>query len=93
MFVPDARLFEGHFDNAPILPGVAQIALAAAACAELGWHTGPLRGVRDVKFTRPVGLGDAVDIRLSPGREAGAITFEIRSADQVAATGVLMFGA
>ena len=91
MFVPDARLFEGHFQGAPILPGVAQIALAVAACADRGLQSGSLSGVRDVRFTRPLGPADAIEIMLAPGRDAGAITFEIRSADHVASTGVLMF--
>jgi 3-hydroxymyristoyl/3-hydroxydecanoyl-(acyl carrier protein) dehydratase len=93
MFVPDARLFEGHFDGAPILPGVAQIALAVDACVGEGLQTGPLSGVQDVRFARPLGPSDAIAITLAPGREAGTVKFEIRSADQVATTGVLIFGA
>ena len=92
-FVPDARLFEGHFEGAPILPGVAQIALAVAACAERGLQSGTLTGVQDVRFARPLGPADAIDIALATGRDAHAIKFEIRSADRVATTGVLIFAA
>ena len=90
-FVPDARLFEGHFDEAPVLPGVAHIVIAVQACADRGLEHRPLTGLRDVRFSRPIGPADTIDVRLDPGREPGAIRFELRSGGQPASSGVLLF--
>lgn len=75
----DDRWFHGHFDGAPILPGVAHIALAAEAAAR------PLRGVRDVRFKRPIVPGEAVEVILDGER------FEIRANGEIASTGTLVF--
>jgi 3-hydroxyacyl-[acyl-carrier-protein] dehydratase len=91
--VPDARYFAGHFDNAPVLPGVVLIAMAVNVCAERGLETGPLAGLRDVRFSRPLGPGDAIDVLLEQGRDPHSIRFEIRAAGQPAASGVLLFAA
>lgn len=91
--VPDGRYFEGHFDNAPVLPGVVQIAMAVKACADRGLSTRPLTGLRDIRFSRPLGPDDAIDVRLDPAVDSHSIRFEIRSAGQSAASGVLLFAA
>jgi 3-hydroxymyristoyl/3-hydroxydecanoyl-(acyl carrier protein) dehydratase len=91
--VPDGRYFEGHFDNAPVLPGVVQIAMAVKACADRGLATRPLTGLRDIRFSRPLGPGDAIDVVLDNGRDPHSIRFEIRAAGQSAASGVLLFAA
>ncbi len=91
--VPDPRLFEGHFDRAPVLPGVALLDLAAAACHAQGLASGEFRGVRDVRFTQPIGAGDALDLDLAALDSPGAVRFETRVRGQIAASGVLLFGA
>ena len=89
--VPDARLFDGHFDGGPVLPGVALLDLAAAACRARGLESGEFTGVRDVRFTQPVGPGEAVDIELIGIGAPGAVRFETRVKGQVVASGVLLF--
>ena len=91
--VPDARYFAGHFDNAPVLPGVVEIAMAVQACADRGLETRPLTGLRDVRFSRPLGPDDAIDVVLDHGRDPHTIRFDIRTAGQSAASGVLLFAA
>ena len=92
LIVPDPRLFEGHFDHGPVLPGVALLDLAAAACRAQGLASGEFKGVRDVRFTQPVGPGDPVDIELVELATSGAVRFETRVKGQVAASGMLLFG-
>ncbi len=75
--------FEGHFDGAPILPGIAHIALA------LGSTNRVLKGVRDVRFRKPIGPGAEVDVVLTV--EKDSTRFEIRQGDEVASSGVLVF--
>jgi len=92
-FVPDARLFDGHFDSAPILPGVAQIDFAIRACTASGLQTTPVTGLRDVRFVRPITQRGPIDVIVAAGRAPGHISFEIRAAGQVATTGVLVCSA
>ena len=74
-----SRLFDGHFDGAPILPGIAHIALALSASQDK-----TLGGIRDVRFSRSLGPGDEVEVAIRESR------FEIRRAGNVASTGVLL---
>src|SRR5688572_11535005 len=73
----DSPCFDGHFQGAPILPGVAHFALALTALAR-GSDSRVLAGVRDVRFTRPLGPGDQVEVILAEGREPHSVRFEIR---------------
>jgi 3-hydroxymyristoyl/3-hydroxydecanoyl-(acyl carrier protein) dehydratase len=91
--LPDPRLFEGHFDRSPVLPGVALLDLAAAECQTHGLASGELRGVRDVRFTQPIGVGDPCDIVFAALDSPGAIRFEACVRGRIAASGVLIFGA
>lgn len=86
-------MFDGHFDGAPILPGVAHIALAIRACTEESGGPRPLSGLRDVRFTRPLAPGDEVEVLLREGEEADSVRFEIRSRDELASVGLLIFEA
>ncbi len=88
---PASRLFEGHFDGAPILPGVAQIALAFSACAERALPQGLLQGVRDVRFSRPLGPGDEIELELTAGGDPDSIRFDLRTRGQSATSGLLLF--
>lgn len=87
---PDSRCFDGHFEGAPILPGVAHFALALSALAG-GEHNRVLTGVRDVRFTRPLGPGDEVEVILAEGREPHSVRFEIRRDGRPASGGLLLF--
>jgi len=86
---PDSRLFEGHFDGAPILPGVAHIALAVQACGTETGRAPTLLGLRDVRFRRPLGPGSEVDVVLSSDRDPSFVRFEIRSGGEIVTTGAL----
>ncbi len=86
-----SRLFDGHFEGAAILPGVAHIALAVRACAAETNAPGVLRGLRDIRFRRPIGPGDEIEIVLVDDREPSSVRFEIRSGSETASTGVLLF--
>lgn len=74
------RWFDGHFEGAPVLPGVAHLALAVEACGNR-----PLRGLRGIRFMHPIRPGDAVEVQVAGDR------FEIRCNGVVASTGTLIF--
>ena len=83
---PDSRWFDGHFDGAPILPGIAHIALAVEACA----NRARLRAIRDVRFNKPILPNDEIEIDVSGERE---VRFTIRCGGAIATSGVLEFEA
>ena len=82
------RFFDGHFEGAPILPGVAHLALALAA---LGNGERALTGVRGVRFKRPLAPGDEVEVVLDESSAGSAVRFEIRCRGEVATSGLLLF--
>ncbi|WP_084419741.1 ApeI family dehydratase [Henriciella litoralis] len=59
---PDYPWFKGHFHDAPILPGLAQVHIAAAVCEEI-WALRPAsHAISRLKFNRIIQPGE--DIRL-----------------------------
>ena len=87
-----SRLFDGHFDGAPILPGVAHVALALSACAERGIAHGALQGLRDVRFSSPLEPGDEVEVVVVDGGDEASVRFDIRARGRSATSGLLIFG-
>jgi 3-hydroxymyristoyl/3-hydroxydecanoyl-(acyl carrier protein) dehydratase len=87
---PDLLYFQGHFDELPLLPAVAQLSrivlpLIRRENADLG-HVHKLRRAR---FRRPIGPGKTITITLA--RTELRVSFEIKLADEIAASGTLEF--
>jgi 3-hydroxymyristoyl/3-hydroxydecanoyl-(acyl carrier protein) dehydratase len=91
MVTANPRVFDGHFDEAPVLPGVAQIALVVEACRARGFGPASLVGVRDVRFSRPLGPHDPIEIALRGGQIPSSVRFEIRTGGHAASSGTLLF--
>lgn len=89
---PDERCFSGHFDDTPVLPGIAHVAIALEACARLTPPPGTLVGLDDLRFLLPLAPADACVIALSPG-DGASVRFQIRRGDALASSGVLRFAA
>jgi 3-hydroxymyristoyl/3-hydroxydecanoyl-(acyl carrier protein) dehydratase len=80
------RWFDGHFPGQPLLPGVAQLHIAAA-CARLAWDrhfTG--RHMARVKFRRVLAPNQRVALVLNL-RKAGEMDFQYLHGDEIAASG------
>jgi len=88
---PGDGLFDGHFDGAAILPGVAHIALALSAIGCAWSSVGDLTGLRDVRFTRALRPGDEVEVALTTGRLPTSVRFELRSLGELVSSGLLLF--
>jgi len=86
-FPADSAWFDGHFDGAPIVPGVAHLALALAACQT----DRILRGVRNVRFSNPIFPDDELEVVVDESGSGSSIRFEIRCHTGIATAGVLIF--
>lgn len=86
-----SRCFDGHFDGAPILPGVAHVALALSACVKQEGRSRILRGLRDLRLKRPLRPGDEVEVVLTSGLDGASVRFEIRRLGESVTIGVLVF--
>jgi len=86
-----SRLFEGHFDGAPILPGIAHVALALSACASRAGRARTLTAVRDLRLKRPLRPGDEVEVVLTEDVDAVSVKFEIRRFGESVTVGRLQF--
>jgi 3-hydroxymyristoyl/3-hydroxydecanoyl-(acyl carrier protein) dehydratase len=86
-----SRCFDGHFDGAPILPGVAHVALALCACVSQARNPRTLTGVRDVRLKQPLRPGDEVEVVLTEGPDGASVKFEIRCRGESVTVGHLQF--
>jgi 3-hydroxyacyl-[acyl-carrier-protein] dehydratase len=90
-FERDSLWFDGHFPGAPILPGIAQLAIVSDI---LKWHAGQLGSsvliftlsrVRFRQFIRP---DDTVAVTITlDGNDPSAFKFKIISGGQAACSG------
>ncbi|HEX2465588.1 MAG TPA: hypothetical protein VHR17_13280 [Thermoanaerobaculia bacterium] len=88
---PESRCFDGHFAGLPILPGVGHLAMVASACARRSRRDLALTAARDLRFQRPLGPGDEVEVVLDDGAEPCSVRFEVRCRGEVASRGLLLF--
>ena len=87
----DGPLFEGHFPGRPILPGIAELALVAAALSPVEAE-GSVSAIPFARFRGVVLPGDRLEVDSSP-RAQGGVRFEVRRAGEVVANGAMTFGA
>ena len=69
VFQSGSGFFEGHFPGAPLLPAVAQLALAEEVARRLLGRAAALLEVLDVRFRLPVAPGERLEVRLSAAGE------------------------
>ncbi len=85
----DSPCFHGHFEDQPILPGIAQLAMVLAVLAAQGPARG-LDAVGSLKLKRLVRPGERLEVRVGrPGAE-GVSSFETRAEGQVVARGTVV---
>lgn len=89
----DLLYFRGHFEDDPLLPGVAQIDLAVLVEAETAWPelVGQLRGVSRLKFLKPILPGHVLKVTLLRGEDRARVDFTIHCGDSCCSLGTLTF--
>ena len=90
---PDSLWFDGHFPGTPILPGIAQLALAFDAIQEHSKRNGrpvALTGISRVRFRQFIKPGDTVLITAVPDKEDPALyKFRVIVGGQLACGGIM----
>lgn len=85
--------FDGHFPGMPVLPGIAQLAMARDAIAAAMGKNIQVSGIRRIRFKRKIGPGERLTVTVCPQRAAGAFAFRILAESEVACTGIMMVAA
>jgi len=88
---PGGAWFAGHFPGRPILPGVAELALAADALARETGHPIALRGIAFARLRQLVLPGDRLEVS---ARELGGgrLRIELKREGELIANGELLLG-
>ncbi len=88
---PDTAWLSGHFPDAPVLPAVAQLdAIVLPACASAWAELGAPRRMERLKFRKPIGPGDRLELHLVRV-EAARVGFELHRGAELCASGVVDF--
>lgn len=92
--VPDLSLswFEGHFDIAPVLPGLAQLAWAVEEGRRLFGEGRPVCRLEVVKFFDVVKPGTELTLRLTHEPDKNRLLFHYESAGGDHSKGRILFG-
>jgi hypothetical protein len=88
---PDLRWFDGHFPTQPILPGVAQLHIAALIAEDAWGEAVAGREMSRVKFRHVMQPGDKVTLVLEK-KGAGRIDFRYAQGNEIMASGAFKGG-
>ena len=84
----------GHFEGAPILPGIVQINELVLERSEAVWSDlGHLQRIARLKFQRIIGPGDTLQLELRRKQGTRELRFRIASGNNPCASGSLFFSA
>ena len=81
--------FSGHFPDDPILPGIAQLDMVAAAVAEFRQENLWIKKLSRIKFRKLIRPGDVLSILAVGGKKKNSYSFRIMVAGQEACSGVM----
>jgi 3-hydroxymyristoyl/3-hydroxydecanoyl-(acyl carrier protein) dehydratase len=86
----NSSCFDGHFDGAPILPGIAHLALVLDACARRFGAPCELTAIGEVRWRRPIRPGDELAIAITGELSDAAVRFSIRRHTEIVSSGSVM---
>mgnify|MGYP002700669589 CR=1 FL=1 len=92
LFVPEALLyFDGHFDQASLLPGVVQIDWAVHFGRQLFDCTGEFSSLEVIKFKEVISPNQQVELTLQFKESKNKLLFSYQSDNGVCSSGRIVF--
>ncbi len=92
VFAPtDMPVLQGHFPEAPIVPGVALVGWAVELARAHQLVEGRCAAIASAKFRRLVQPGTRLTARLKASARGGPLHFEYQSGGETVAVGRLLF--
>ncbi len=88
-FPPECDFFDGHFEGAPVLPGVVQTGTAVRELERLLGRSVRVKEIKKLKFAKVVHPGDRVEFSLSRKGDA-EWTFRYESDGELCSSGILV---
>jgi len=88
----DSLWFAGHFPEDPLLPGIAQLAMAHDLIRRFYPEDLIFTGVKRVRFKQVIRPDSHIQIQVNPDQDKHAeFQFRLKVEDEVACTGKLVF--
>jgi 3-hydroxymyristoyl/3-hydroxydecanoyl-(acyl carrier protein) dehydratase len=84
---PDLDVFQGHFPDMPILPGVAQLDWVMQIAARCFGLTEPVARDFQVKFTDIIRPGSLLSLDLDIDRTRSRLSFQYKVGEKVVSAG------
>ena len=88
-FPAESDFFDGHFEGAPVLPGVVQAGTAARELERLLGHPVRVAEIKKLKFAKVVHPGDRVKFALEQKSE-NEWTFRYEMDGELCSSGILV---
>lgn len=84
---PDLFWFEGHFDDFPILAGVAQIDWVMMLVKQYFPNSGHFSGIQQVKYQQPIFPKEVITLTIELNSEKSILTFEYENDRETKSSG------
>lgn len=85
------HVFQGHFPEAPIVPGLAQVDWAIRLGRESFGPLGDFSGMSNLKFQRIIVPDEPIELRLTLHPVKHTLTFEFQGQDGRKSSGTISF--
>ncbi len=86
----DSAWFCGHFPQEPVLPGIAQLAMAFEAINQAGEAPLKVSAVSRIRFKQPIRPDDRLRVvAAARGQKEGSFSFRIMAADELVCSGII----
>ena len=92
-FPGDSPWFDGHFPQDPVLPGIAQVAVAHDLIRRAFGDELPIREIGRLRFKRKVSPADRLSVTITPGDASENVyRFRMTCGDEPVCSGMLKVG-
>ena len=85
------HVFQGHFPDDPILPGLAQVDWAIRLGEQAFGPLGAFTGLSNLKFMQIIKPGESIELQLTHNAAKGALAFEFLGDSGRKSSGIINF--